>query len=768
MNWRAATTALRRFRSSKYFWPALIVVFVLAANALYITGVFSDNPINERSGLASTLVAGPVAGQYTIDPSDGFYAQALGRGVASSVLHGHLPWWNYNEGVGDPLAGGLQAGALFPLQFLLLFADGLFYLHLCLEIITGLATFYFLKRLRCRDDAAAIGAMAFAVNGTYAWIAHTIFNPIAFLPLLLLGVEIARDKAKERQARGWILIAVAIAATVYANFPETGYIDTMFAGLWALVRMRSLPKDCYAAYCKKLLVGAAVGIALAAPLLVAFADYLPQANVGLHAANTSHLTLPHIGLASLAVPYMYGQIFANAGSDASGMLNVWWGSVGGFLSLALIFLALIGLTTKLQPFRRADKAYLAGWTVFCILATYGIFGFNDIAGHVPGLSSSAFARYFPPTYEFAVTVLATMGLSYVFEHRQAVRRKQVMIVAAGLLATTILLVVCIARPELHNLATAHRVRLWFELSVLCAGCMIIGVAISLWFIRRKFGVVALVLLALADVTIPYVVPMFSAPRSAKIDTAPVQFLRSHLGFSRFYSMGPIAPNYGTYFGLASVNISDVPQPKTYSAYITGKLDPHVDPIIFSGVGAAPSGGVSPRDAFLQNIKNYEALSVKYVVVYTNFFSQAQITSADLTQVFNDGFAAIYQLPSAASFATVLSGSCAISVQAWNKIVVDCQTPATVTRREQYMNGWTAKVDGKSTPLASYATIFQKVNVPAGKHTVTFSYLPPHVYFGYAATIIACAFVAYAYREVLLGRLGAKALRMKKASGAKSL
>jgi hypothetical protein len=756
MNKNALVANLRRFRTSAYFWPALVVLFVLAANILFISGIFDANPINERSDLASSMVAGPISGQYTIDPSDGFYAQSLGHAVASDAAHGHMPWWNYNEGVGAPLAGGLQSGSLFPLQFLLLFANGLFYFHLCLEVITALGAFYFLKRLKCRDDAAALGAMAFSINGTYAWITHTIFNPIAFLPLLLLGIEITLDKTKGKRPRGWFVIALAVACTIYANFPETGYIDTLFAGLWALVRMTSLNKDQYVAYLKKLILGAVVGIAIAAPLLVAFVDYLPQANVGLHATNTSHIILPHAGIAGLIMPYIYGQIFANGGSDATGTLNLWWGTVGGFLSLSLIFFALIALTTKTRAFRRADKVYLAAWSIFCIFATYGILGFNQIAGRVPGLSSSAFARYFPPTYEFAITVLAAMGLSYVFEHRNEIKHKQIMAIAGALFLLIIWAVVFVARPELHNLETAHHIHLWFKFAALWAGFIVAGIAVSLRFIRTKLGVVMLVLVLLADFTVPYVIPMLSAPRSATIDTAPVTFLQKNLGFSRFYSMGPILPNYGTYFGIASVNINDIPQAKTYSSYITNHLDPNVNPITFTGINFPIPNAINPPNAFFQYFSGYEFLGVKYVVVYHGFFSPQQVAQNDLRLVFNDKQVDIYELPNVGSYATVLNGNCTTSVQWWNKITVDCKMPSTIVRREQYLNGWTAKIDGKkTTPIKEYANLFQEVNVPAGKHVITFNYMPQHMYIGYGAAIVAIGFIGFAYRRTWMDWIGRK-------------
>jgi hypothetical protein len=100
----------------------------------------------------------------------------------------------------------MQSGALFPLEFLLAFPNGLFYFHLCLEVIAGLGTYYLLRRLKCNEAASVAGAVAFGINGTFAWIAHTIFNPIAFLPLLVLGIEMIREHVRDGKRRGWLVL----------------------------------------------------------------------------------------------------------------------------------------------------------------------------------------------------------------------------------------------------------------------------------------------------------------------------------------------------------------------------------------------------------------------------------------------------------------------------------------------------------------------------------------------------------------------------------
>lgn len=82
---------IRRFLKRHDLRPLLVVGFVLLANLLYVTNFFNANPMNLRSGLINYLKPGISQGQYTIDPSDGFYAQALGHRAAVDAARGNVP-----------------------------------------------------------------------------------------------------------------------------------------------------------------------------------------------------------------------------------------------------------------------------------------------------------------------------------------------------------------------------------------------------------------------------------------------------------------------------------------------------------------------------------------------------------------------------------------------------------------------------------------------------------------------------------------------------
>ena len=117
-----------------------IAAIVVLANLPYLVGVFDANPLAPRASLVAASAAGPVDGQSTIDPNNGFVSQALGHRAALDLIHLELPWWNPYEGSGTPLAGEMQSAALFPPTLLLLASNGQLYEHVLLEMLAGIAT----------------------------------------------------------------------------------------------------------------------------------------------------------------------------------------------------------------------------------------------------------------------------------------------------------------------------------------------------------------------------------------------------------------------------------------------------------------------------------------------------------------------------------------------------------------------------------------------------------------------------------------------------
>ncbi len=726
--------------------PLIVVVtVVLLANALYILGVFNPNPINQDSALApaSTVQAAPSPGRDTIDPNAGTNSQANGHRAALDWTSGQIPWWNPYEGVGMPLAQQQQNGAQFlPIDWLVGVANGQVYVFVLLEVGAGISTYLLLcrstrRRHRTRRSraqlslsrpAAIVAAIAFALNGTFAWFRFSASYPVMFLPVLLLGVERAFDGALEQRWSGYVLIAAAVGFSLAAGFPEVAFFDGLFAGVWVLVRAVELPRSAVRRYLSVVATAGAIGFLLAAPIVVGFLDYLPHANVGFHSGPIAHVHLPSAGFPMVVLPYVHGPIFGfSQYSHATTLYSIWAG-VGGYLSTSVLALAAIGLLGRRH---RALRIALAVWSALALARTYGVPGTATVVNVIPGVSHTAIYRYVTPSVEFALVVLAAFGVDDIV--RAVVGRRRSAVAVTVVLGATIGVGLA-AIPLYHEIVGAPHQRAWAAGSVLWGVAVVAAVGAATLVLRGRLQSVVLVVIVAVDVTALFVVPMFATPSIPGVQTGSVAYLRQHLGNERFYTLGPIQPDYGAYYGIASINTNDVPVPKAWTSYITRHLDPNVNPLTFTGINPLHPDEVPPVDAFLQRVPAYEEVGVKYLVTLPTAPLPRSGAARTLRLVYADQAADIYELPHPSPYFETDNRGCTLHGTGRDQIRVRCPRPSVLVRRELYLPGWTAMVNGHAAPVSERDELFQSVPVPAGTSVVTFHYEPPHLNL---AIIAAC-------------------------------
>ena len=181
--------------------------------------------------------------------------------------------------------GRCDPAALFPPTLLTALSNGQLYEHVLLEFLAGASTYLLFRRLSVARLACLAAAIAFALNGTFAWFAHAPVNPVAFLPMLVLGIEFAYDASVKGRRGGWWLIALAGALSVYGGFPETAYIDSLLAAAWFAWRCWTSRRTIWRPFLVKGLTGAVVGTLLTAPLLIPAVNYVHHGDLGIHAGT---------------------------------------------------------------------------------------------------------------------------------------------------------------------------------------------------------------------------------------------------------------------------------------------------------------------------------------------------------------------------------------------------------------------------------------------------------------------------------------------------
>ncbi len=747
-----AVEVLRRAIFASNTGPVtLVVAAVVVANLLFLLGIFDPNPLYWTSGLGIVHTGGALAGQSTIDPNSGTTAQSLGHLAMLDLFHLKLPWWNPYEGIGAPLAGEMQSAAFFPPNLLLVLFGGQLPFHMLLEAASGLATYALVVRLGISRWIAAGAGCAFALDGTFSWFRHAPVNPIALLPLLIFAAEQARLAATEGRPGRWVLVAVALALSIYAGFPEIAYLDGLFGGLWMLVRCVGLTRAQIVAYLRKLVAGAVVGVALAAPIIIAFADYLPSAYLGEHGVGFDAVSLNRPSAAALFFPYVFGPIFGYTANDPTGQLRIFWGNVGGYLTTTLLLLGLVALYARRL---RSLRVALVAWIVLALGRIYDIGPLHRLFDLLPVMNQVAAYRYLPPSVELAAAVLAALAVDDL--RRGAVPRWFVLaaLAAAVAVALTLLDVGRGLIDELSSTAADH----WAIASMAWGFGVMVAVAVAAVVLRGHLRTAAIVGLLVVDTLAMFVAPEPSAPRSASVDMRLVDAVRSHTGLGRFYTLGPFTPNFGSYFGIGEIDVNDLPMPKRYTSYITSQLDTNVLPNIFIGDTTLRSTGPTPLQELHEHFAAYERIDVRAILSSPGEIPPATVRSLGLKLVYADGNADVYTTPHPSPYYSVVQGTtasspgttpCRLSHASIDQVTVDCRRPAVLIRRELSMKGWSATVAGRQTPVRTRDDLFQEVTVPAGRSVVTFSFTPPHEDAGLAALLAGLAAIVAGW--VLAGR-----------------
>ncbi len=561
-----------------------------------------------------------------IDPNIGSTTQALGHVAAKSWLAGRVPWWNPYTGVGVPLAAETSPGALFlPFVLLLHFtADGLIWLRVAMQAVAGVATYELLRQLGLRRGACLVGGILYAFNGTLAWLPHGPERASAFLPLILLGVERARWRAVAGRPLGWLLLVAGLAWSLYAGFPETAFLDGLFAAAWAMLRLIAPGGEPGAIWqvrarlAGKLVAGAIVALLVATPAVWPFLQYLGMSEVGLHADAFAYAALARAAFPMFVLPYLYGPIASFGYVSPNGPTWFAWGNVGGYVGIAAAVLALAGLLVRREA---ALRWLLAGWIALCLAKTAAEPVITGLFNVIPFMAQTAFFRYSEPSWTLAAIVLAALAVDHWLRHGAMPRRAAL---AAALGAMLLALALALAWPTLQQLAAlaSHRrvpllglagAPFFAAVSVAWAVLVTLAMAALLAGSPRRWRALALFGLVCADAVAMFAAPQLSASRGTRLDRRPLQFLQAHLGLQRFYSLGAIPPNYGAMFGIAAINDDMLPVPENWAQHINRVLDPATDPGLFIGSVAARTPDTDPRALLARRLDAYRDLGVRYIV-----------------------------------------------------------------------------------------------------------------------------------------------------------
>lgn len=614
-----------------------IALFTLIMPALLVgilttVGPLKMDPVAAWGGLGIAHRPGWLPGFTTIDPNQGTTSFALGFRAAIDLLSGRLPLWNHDEGLGAPLLGEMQSAALFPPTWLLVLPYGQAIEHALLQAIAGLGTYLFLRRFGLGATAALAGGLLFEFNGVFAWLRNAIYNPVAFLPWLFYVIEclFCVERLGDSGAARWqpiCLGGVMAALALYAGFPEVVYFYALLLAGWAALRTIALPWRRAAVFVADLLAVAALALLISAPLLIAFGHFLLEAAVGGHhgVEFRDHFLPPQAFIVTL-LPYVFGPIFA----VPQPAVNAVWSDIGGYLGVMPLLLAVCGLICS---WRRAAAWILALWVVLAVGASHGVPILHSALTALPLVTIAAYCRYLDASWIFACIILGAVFIDRVGTMGPTERRRVGMVagvVVTALLGTGLYFAWDVLAEVLRTEPRHPRSMMLPFVAALLLLCLF------LLSMRLRRPAMALAVLAAVEAITWFMLPLASNPRFAGIDRTLTGFLRNHVGLQRvaIASGTALGPNFGSVFGIPSMNYDDLPVPARTARFVTSRLDASNDGVIFRHT--APPADEAERQAmrsrFLVALAGYAQAGVRYVLSVDDFVADPVYSLASGTPV----------------------------------------------------------------------------------------------------------------------------------------
>jgi hypothetical protein len=727
------------------------------------------------------------------------YTYPLKLYVRQRLLDGSLPLWNPQLGLGRPVLGMIQPGALDPLNALTLLplplgVDLFSLVHLP---IAALGLRHWLRAIDVEDPVATAGGVFFAFsgpylslltcNGTYAW-------GFAFVPWFLscLTRVLATDDRAAR-ARLAVFGALVLAWSLFAGDPMSVYFAGLAGAAVALARARPRWP---AALATLAVIGALAALLGAVQLLPAAEVNGYVRGAGIASVEADHFALHPLRLLELVWPGLFGaphtpEWFVHALYDEGTGQPYEPLMPGLYFGLALPFLALAALA---RPQRRPVDVAVAVLTAFALCVALGRRTplWSPFFHFFPG------ARLFRHSEKYAV--LASLGLCFLGARGVAVAVEHpVRSLRVALAALVPLALAALAGQRFGAPIALALVGRLGHVTPAAAGAVIAGatlrsalvaVAYALVFAlaaKRAWSVpqrrLVLVALLIADVTLADVAMVRWARgdvhdlraglaadlrRADAGHAAPTRIYRSallqldHPGVERAVSQAlTLKPNLGLGAGVAQLDPYDafaMPREARFTAVFRARptrllqvtatrfallLDEQLPP----GHGLRVIARYPGWGASLVEVPGVVPRAYVPARVLAST-SQAESESLLRRPEFVPARDAVIEGATAGEN----RGACVVEAEQPERVALRCEAaaPGWAVLTDVLFPGWTATVDGRAAEIHPANLALRAVRIPAGRSRVEMRYRPRRLVLGawtsLAAILASLAVVAASLRR----------------------
>lgn len=719
-----------------------------------------------NGGAPPTGVAVPtVTDLYRVDPgASAWQTVPWARVVHAELKKRELPLWNPYEGAGEPLAGNILTDVFDPLTLAInlhpttLVWDVSFLLAF---VLGGCAMYLFLRNLALSYPASVAGAIAFSLCGYFAIDSNNSFVRVyVYLPILFLSVDLVIQSRKLR----WIaLMGAAIGGTILAGMPESSFFVLSAGGLYAAYRFALADPGNRRWVAARMAIAGSVGLALAAPVVVAFLGYLPL-TFNTHVVGVGSGVATRGMILHYLIPLVDGPPLAQRVAAVADR---------GWVGAAVGMLCVVALAAPRAMRRRGGWLFLAIGGALLLK----VFGFPGVQwlGHLPLASRTNFVAFAPPVICFCLAAAAAIGI-----HALQAGQVRWPLLAGGVLAMGAA-VIALALGTDRAFFQSPSPTAWrqYTLAGLAGGAVLVAAVASVASLRLRRPAALLAALAVVCEVVALFPQGIYLPRSDPFGAPAwmplVTQAEAQAPASRVFGFdGLLFPDTAGALGLQDVRVLGALYPIRYITYVrdfisTSFTDRFVgDEVTVTDIAAnpmfnlmgvryllAPGGkldGVAGFHALgaggvaevYQNDQSLPRAFVANALLPVDSMAQAESKLKSMGAPQADGAVRVTGLdPAHQAVVEVTPGTApppvsplpagnpgrpvTIRSYAADRVVLTVPPgPAgLLVLTDTYLPGWHASVNGLPAATLPTDLAFRGVGIPAGASTVVFSYDPPH-------------------------------------------
>ncbi len=412
--------------------------YLLAAAVMYSPVVFNGKtlqpPLYQPQGVMYGWTYGydgrvPV-NTFNVDlATPAYYEWPVNKLIGDMYRRGELPLWNPYQAAGTPLAANYSTRAFFPYQILEDISPVWTWDFFILGrlVIAGFFTYLFLTRLGLGFSGAFLGGLLYMFSGVFTWFINLeqMANVAMMVPVLMYSIE---GLVQKRGRRELALLGLVFGLLLLAGQPEVALYAILLGSCYLVLRVFSLYSIREGLLlCLKYAGAFTAGLALSAPLILPFLEFLSHAH---------HIHPPEMGMGRETVSYFRRFFVALAPTVTeipltpdilSGMMaridikdtpfyfrifatNGIWDTMGGYTGAVAPFVAFTGAVVAVLTRARLGRVLLffLFFGLAVILKNFGIKPFVWL-GYLPLFDLVWSQRWAGPVWVFSFAVAGAIG-----------------------------------------------------------------------------------------------------------------------------------------------------------------------------------------------------------------------------------------------------------------------------------------------------------------------------------------------------------------------